>query len=77
MLKETPFSESDLVKIKVLPERFKVYSVIFILFTVPLSFVFGLAGLLRKGFGYWPTTIAFLSVFTVSLLIIIIKRYLA
>ena len=43
---------------------------------MPASFLFGLLGLTKKGFGYWPTTFALLIIFAVVAVVTTIKGYL-
>lgn len=76
MLREIPFSESDFEKIKELPKSFKVYYIVLPIIIIPLSFLVGLLGLLKKGFGYWPTTIAFLSFCILYFLIVLTRDYI-
>lgn len=52
----------------------KAYVVLFLKIFTPLSFLLGLLGLLKKGNGYWPTTVFFLSVFLFTTVYLIIKE---
>lgn len=76
MLKEIPFSESDFEKIKDLTKSFKIYYIVLPIIIIPLSFLVGLFGLLKKGHGYWPTTIVFLSFCVLYLLIVLTRDYI-
>ncbi len=76
MLTVDNFNQSDLQKINSIPKSFKVTVLFFFILCVPACFLFGLFGLTKKGHGYWPTTLALLTVFAVVAIFVTIKDYL-
>lgn len=77
MLSTEKLNTSDLAIIEGIPKSFKVAAVIYSIFLVPLAFLLGLFGLLKKGYGYWPSTLAFLILFMLPLLLTLLKDYIA
>ena len=77
MLSVQTFTQSDLNKVRALPKGFKLAFFIILVICIPLSFVFGLLGLLKKGYGYWPTTIGFLIFVSLIYLYFFLKDYVA
>lgn len=76
MLKRIPFSSADIEALKSQPRTFKFTFILLLIIYVPLCFVIGLVGLFKKGYGYWPTTIAFLCFFTAVALFTFIRDYI-
>ncbi|MGB3005893.1 MAG: hypothetical protein WBC06_05275 [Chitinophagaceae bacterium] len=77
MLSIEKLNTSDLATIKGIPKTFKVTAAIYSIFLIPAAFLLGLFGLLKKGHGYWPTTVSFLVLFTLLLLWTLLKDYIA
>ena len=77
MLSTQPFSDSDLRKVQALPKSFKLSLYLFIILCVPLSLLVGLTGLLRKGYGFWLTTIIALLLQAGICIAIFLKNYTA
>ncbi|MEJ8818348.1 hypothetical protein [Lacibacter sp. H407] len=76
MLTVANFNQSDLQKIDSIQKSFRLTAVLFLILCVPASFLFGLFGLSKKGFGYWPTTFAFLIIIAIVATVKTIKDYL-
>jgi hypothetical protein len=73
MLSIQAFTDEDFAKIQTVPKAVRIYF-LFFLFCIPLAFLLGTFGLLKKGFGYWPTTLGFLCVFLSLLLWLTVKE---
>jgi fatty acid desaturase len=73
MLSIQKFSAEDIEKIQEMPKARKVYYLLFAL-CIPISFLAGLVGLLKKGYGYWPTTLGFLLFFFCVIIWLIAKE---
>ncbi|NTS43836.1 hypothetical protein HRG84_23340 [Flavisolibacter sp. BT320] len=73
MLSIQEFTEDDFAKIQTIPKAVRIYF-LFFLFCIPLAFLLGAFGLLKKGYGYWPTTLGFLCVFFLVLLWLTLKE---
>ncbi len=76
MLTVANFTQSDLQKINSIPKSFRLTAFLFLILCVPASFLFGLLGLTKKGFGYWPTTFTLLTIFAAVVIFGTIKDYL-
>jgi len=76
MLKLEKFTDEDLHQIKQLPKASRAVVLFVFAICFPLSFLFGLTGLFKKGYGYWTTTLAFLTLFSIVLLYSLLKDYL-
>ncbi|WP_416438241.1 hypothetical protein [Phnomibacter sp. MR] len=76
MLRIENLTEEDVKEIKAIPKSFLVTVYFLLLICFPASFLLGLLGLTKKGYGYWPTTIAFLVVFIFAGLFVTIKDFL-
>lgn len=77
MLITEKFNANDYNSIKGIPKSFRILLFLYAAFLVPASFLFGLLGLSKKGNGYWPTTVMILAVFSIIILWVIAKEYLA
>lgn len=75
MLTVDNFNQSDLERINSIPKSFKITVLFFIFICLPASFLFGLLGLTKNGHGYWPITLALITVFAAVAIFVIIKDY--
>ncbi len=69
------FTAEDFQLIDGSKKEWKIYFYIYFIVVIPLGFLFGLFGLLKKGHGYWSTTIAMLSSTLVIVVYLAIKDY--
>jgi hypothetical protein len=76
MITITNFTAEDYKIIEKDKKGYKIYLFIFLIFLTPLSFLVGIIGLAKKGFGYWPTTIGFLLSFFLIIIYLLIKDYI-
>ncbi len=75
MLSIEKFNSDDIHIIKGLPRASIVYIIILMTYCVPASFLLGLLGLFRDGFGYWATTLGLLLIFTLIIIWLIANDY--
>jgi hypothetical protein len=76
MISTNNFTQSDLKNVQNLPKTFKLTFFLFIVFCIPLSLIVGLVGLLRKGYGYWITSIVCLIFLGIICIFIFLKNYI-
>lgn len=76
MLVLQEFNEGDIQRIKEFPKSIRFTVILMLAIFFPLSFFFGLTGLLQKGYGYWVTTISFLIFFSCIVFFYWFKNYL-
>ena len=74
MISTINLNSEELEIIKFGKKDTKAYLFFFLKIFAPLSFLLGLLGLLKKGNGYWPTTLFFLLVFLFTTIYLIIKE---
>ncbi len=75
MITVTNFTAEDFQVIDGSKKAWKIYFYIYIMLLSPLCFLFGLLGLLKKGHGYWPTTITMLLSTLVLVVYLAVKEF--
>lgn len=73
MITISPFNDVDNKEIARRANWYKIYLKTFSMLFIPLSFLVGLFGLKKNGFGYWPTTVCVLILFAIPFIYLIIK----
>jgi hypothetical protein len=76
MITTINFNKEELSIIEFSKKDIKTYVSIFLKIFLPLSFLLGLFGFLKRETGYWPTTLFFLSVFLLVTVYLIIKEHI-
>ena len=76
MLTKQLFNDYDIRLIEAIPKSFTKTVLLYLVVFVPVSFLFGLVGLLKKGHGYWLTTVSLLGFFTLVFLFVMLKEYI-
>jgi hypothetical protein len=76
MLTTTNFNSDDFNIILFSKNDVKSYAIIFLKIFLPLSFLLGTIGLLKRANGYWPTTLFFLIVFLLVTIYLILKEHI-
>ena len=74
MLKISEFNNEEIKTIEANLKGSKIYFALYFKLFAPLSFLMGLIGLAKKGFGYWPTTLAILIFFLAITMYLFIKE---
>lgn len=74
MLKISEINNVEIKTIEANLKGSKVYFALYLKLFAPLSFLMGLIGLAKKGFGYWPTTLAILIFFLAITMYLFVKE---
>ena len=76
MITTINFNKEELSIIEFSKKDIKTYVAIFLKIFLPLSFLLGLFGFLKREIGYWPTTLFFLLVYLFVTVYLIIKEHI-
>jgi hypothetical protein len=76
MLIEQKFSESDLRTVKATPRLSKLFFYIFAFVSIPVAFIPGVLGYLKKGSFNWLTTIFMLAMFGFTYIYVSVVEYI-